>query len=213
MNLYEITPATLAAQLGVTEIPDAFVVIAKHQVLGLSNEQIAETLGAEESDITECEQDELFKQCKQFIGGIAASEKAQQTTGWDAIENIAIQGIMKRLHLERDPEFLLKVAAVANRATRRASQPNTLDPAVRGEKRTITLTSRLISKINAAGEETIDETKQISIKDGSMGRAEFAEVDSLLSVRAVPILAHSPDVRTHNADPTIEELTEAFMKS
>lgn len=213
MNLYEVTAATLAAQLNVSEVPEAFVVIAKHQVLGLANEQIAETLGCEPSDILECEQDELFKQCKQFIGGIAASEKALQTTGWDAIESTAIQGLMKRLHMEKDTEFLLKVAAVANRATRRTQpQSNVLDPTRMVGNRTITLTQRLVSKITDRGEESQELTKQVSIKDGTMGRAEFSEIDSLLNVRAVPVLEHSPEIRTRNNDPTIEDLTDEFMR-
>ena len=114
---------------------------------------------------------------------------------------------------EKDSEFLLKVAAVANRATRKHEPAqNVLDPAKFGERRTITLTQRLVSRINRAGEQEREETRQLSIKDGSMSNPTFGEIDSLLSVRNVPVLPKAVEIKTHTADPTEAELLEDLMR-
>lgn len=212
MNLYEVSAKTLAVQLEVPEVPEAFLLVAKHQVMGFDNDQIAQTLGCELSDILECEQDQLFKQVKQFVGGIHLAEKAEQSTGWDAIESTAIKGLMKRLPFEKDTDLLLKVAAVANRATRRTQPTSNLLDAARVGRTQITLTQRLVSKINDRGQKSETLTREVSITDGSASNPTFAEIDSLLSIRGIPVLDHDLPIHTRSVEPTIEELTEEFMR-
>jgi hypothetical protein len=78
-------------------------------------------------------------------------------------------------------------------------------------KRTITLTQRLVSKINEQGERVQTQERKISISDGTMSKPGFEEIDSLLNVKSVPVLAHSPEIRTHSiADPSVNELLADF---
>lgn len=212
MNVYEITGKTLQRELEVDSVPDLFVVVAKHQVLGMSQEQIAETLACDLADIAECEQDALYQRVKSYIAGVSAEQVAQQASGWDAIESIALDRLIQRLPAERDPEFLLRVAAVANRATRRATQEKSgiLD-AARVGSRTIVLSQRLVAKINARGDSVQEETRQLSIRDGSMANPSFDEIDNLLTVRAVPVRQDTMAIHTRDGEVTQEALLEAFM--
>lgn len=213
MNVYEINIALLERSLGLKNIPELFLVMAKHQVLGLESQQIADTLGCDLQDVTEAEMDETYKAVKGFVSQVYASQSATQTSGWDAIETIAIEGLLKRLPMEKDNEFLLKVAAVANRATRKHQQPSTvLDPGLRAGRTTITLTQRLVSKINHRGEMQEERTRQLSIQDGSMSNPTFAEIDSLLTVRNSPVLPHATEIRTHTAEPSEQELLDDLLK-
>lgn len=212
MNLYEVNKASLSKDLG-KDIPEYMVVIAKHQVMGLDDQQIGEILSATAEEIQEVTGDPIYKEVRERLSQIAADQMANQTAGWDAIESVAIEGLMKRLPYEKDAEFLLKVAAVANRATRKhqVAAGNVLDPGLRAGRTTITLTQRLVSKINNRGEQINEETRQLSIRDGSMSNPSFGDIDSLLTVKNSPVLPRALEIKTHSVEPSGDELLESFM--
>lgn len=213
MNLYEVNVKVLQRELGVEEIPELFVVMAKHQVMGLEQQQIADTLSCELGDVLECEQDTLYKRVKAFIGAIHSEQTANQTTGWDALESIAVEKLVQRVQNERDTDTLLRIATMANRASRKHEKPtNVLDPAARAGVRTITLTQRLVSKISSRGERTQEEIREVSIGDGSMANPSFAEIDSLLTVRNSPVLPHATEIRTHQAEISVGDLVDDMLR-
>jgi hypothetical protein len=207
-GLLEITTDSLKRDLGI-EVPEIYVVIAKHSVMGMDRESIIELLGCESGDLTEVESDENYRLIRQYVAGRYAQMGVDQTAGWDQIENIAIQNLVKRLPFEKDGDFLLRVAAVANKAQRRhQKQTGILDPSLRTGRTVITLTQRLTQKLN--GQEELQETRQLSISDGSMQNPNFDEVDSLLSVSSRPVLPKNIEIKTRSRDLDLEELTR-FM--
>ena len=211
-TVYEITGASLSKELGV-EIPDIYVVIAKHSVMGLDSDAIQQILACTREEIAEVESDGTYKIVRAKVAATYAAQSAEQTSGWDAIEDMALKGLVKRLPYEKDGEFLLKVAAVANRATRKHNQNNAvLDPSVRAGRTTINLTQRLVSKLNGQGIKEIEETREISIRDGSMGSPSFNEIDSLLSVRNVPVLPKDVEISTHRADPDQQSMVQDMLR-
>lgn len=211
MNLYEINGTSLAKTFGIQEIPEEFVIVAKHLVMGLTQEQIADTMGCDVEVIHDVEADELFKQVKAFIGGVYSEQQASQTAGWDAIESIAVSGLIKRLAIEKDKEFLLKAAAVANRAARRTAPPANVIDATRQGRSTITLTQRLVQKINESGARESVAERTLSIRDGSMANPTFKEVDSLLTVSNRPYMPQNIEIKTHQGDVSQEELVNDLL--
>jgi len=184
VNLANVTHKSLTQSLG-QEVPEVYVVIAKHQTSGFSNEQIAEIIGCESTEIDEIESDELFTTVRQTLGAMVAANQADQAHIWDSLEVIAGRRLLDRIEMERDPEFLLKVAATANRMNRRAKpQGGVLDP-IRTGKAAVTLTSRMVEKITAAGHRSVMSERTLSIHDGSMANPTFAEVDELLAIRGL----------------------------
>lgn len=209
-TIFEMTGASLTKELG-AEIPDGYVIIAKHQVMGLTQDAIAELLGVKVEDVVEAELDPVYKIVKNHISMAHAEQAAQQTAGWDAIEQMAINGLAKRVPFEKDTDKLLKIAAVANRATRKHSETSSvLNPNAGMGRTTISLTQRLVQRLNRHGAEEIEETRQLSISNGSMSNPTFKEVDSLLTVKSAVTLPRAVEVQVHNADPTVDEL-EQFM--
>jgi hypothetical protein len=85
--------------------------------------------------------------------------------------------------------MLLKIAAVANRATRRAAPPKeaVLDPSQAGHRVPLTLTRRYTEKLNGSGAvtERIQE-QRISVLDGSAINPSFKEVSEILRPQAAP---------------------------
>lgn len=205
-GLLDITTDTLKRDLGV-EVPEIYVVIAKHSVLGMDAESIRELLQCSQQELKEVESTEEYKQTRQYVAGRYAQQGVDQTTGWDQIEQIAINNLVKRLPYEKDGDFLLRVAAVANKAQRRHQKATgVLDPSIQGGRTVITLTQRLTQRLSSGRNEETEEVRQLSISDGSMSNPSFAEVDSLLSVSNKPVLSRKVEIQTHSVDPTMDEL-------
>lgn len=183
MNLAGITHETLSRQLG-KEIPEVYVVVAKHRAAGMDPESIADIIGCDAGDVEEVERDSIYKEVRQAIGVVAAMMRADQGPIWDSIEDTAARRLLERVETIRDTEELLRVAATANRMTRRNSPDNgVLDPARGIGKAAVTLTSRMVQRITQAGHREVMEEKTLSIHDGSMSNPSFDEVDKLLAVR------------------------------
>lgn len=212
MNMHDITASSLTKLLG-TEVPDIYVVVAKHSVMGMDSEGIRGILNCELADIQEVESTETYKTVRAQIASAYAEQTVNQTTGWDAIEQTAIDGLMKRLPFEKDMGFLLRVAAVANKATRRVGrEAQVLDPSRTLGRTAITLTTRLVQRLNRGGDEERIIEKTLSIHDGSMGNPSFDEVDDLLSVKNTPVLPERVRIQTRNADPTMDDLMEELAR-
>lgn len=210
-GLLEINVESLRKDLQV-EVPEIFVVIAKHSVMGLDSEGIREILGCEKSDLAEVESHADYKLIRQYIAGRYAQMAVNQTSGWDQIENIAIQNLVKRLPFEKDGDFLLRVAAVANKAQRRHQKATgVLDPSIRQGNTVITLTQRLTQRLTRDATEETVETRQLSIRDGSMGNPTFDEIDSLLRVSNRPILDRAIEIKTRTADMDVDQLAAQLM--
>ena len=190
MNLANVNHQTLSRQLD-KEVPEVFVVVAKHRVAGLGPESLADLIGCEVADIEELESDPLYVEVRGVIGALAASATADQGFIWDSIESIAGRKILDRLEQERDPEFLLKAAATANRMTRRSSRERdaVLEPALAGKKVGITLTRRMVERLTADGTREVAQEDRLSIHDGSMKNPNFDEVSGLLGLKPTKVLA------------------------
>lgn len=209
MLLVEMTGATLTRALGL-EVCEEYVVIAKHQVLGFDDQTICDILGCEMVDLETAKEDAVFKSVKAMVNSAHAQATLNQAQGWDALEGLAIKKLVDRIPKENDSEFLLKVAAIANRATRKTqADDKTLDPLGKGVSR-ISLTSRLVQRISHSGAEQVEE-RQLSITSGSMGRATFKEVNELLEVKPTPVLPRELEVQTHVHDPDANDLLDDLM--
>jgi hypothetical protein len=199
-------------------VPEEFVIVAKHLVMGITEEQVADTLGVEVSVIHEVMGDKLFQEIKGFLGAIYAQDHVNQTAGWDALEQLALGRLIERVKKQQggDPDFLLRVAAVANKANRRTQQQeNVMDPQKVGYT-TITLSSRFMRKLNPkTGEETETQEKTLSIKDGSMVNPKFEDINQLLNVRnkGIPYLDPAQAIKVSTHEPTIEEIADNILQA
>jgi len=215
MSLMDITHESLTRQLS-REVPEVYVIVAKHTVLGMDEDTIREVIGCNRADLDLVLQDPLYKEVRQIIGAAQLDSVVDLTTGWDKLEQHAVTNLVDRVKVSRDTDFLLKVAAVANKAQRRHSagkEQGVLDPAAGGMRR-ISLTTRIVERFqNRDGtnhERGIE--RQLSITDGSAKNPSFEEVDDLLHVSATPALPRKIEVRTAMPDVDIDELDEDMKR-
>jgi hypothetical protein len=208
MSLMDVTHESLSRDLA-RPVPEVYVVIAKHNVLGMDDDSIREVIGCTKEELNEVQNDPLYREVRLIVGAMHASSAVDQTTGWDKLEQLALKNLVARAGLPNvDPEFMLRVAAVANKAQRRATagkDQGVLDPTA-GRTAKISLTTRLVRSFNRDGSETQSIEKQLSIHDGSMANPSFEDVDDLLNVSAQPALPRQLEVKTHMADVNFEDL-------
>ena len=177
-----LTTESLASILG-RPVEEIHLTVAKSNVLGLDPETIAHTLGVERAEIEELMQTPDYKDVRLLVGAEFAKDRIDRDSGWDGIENTALQKLARRTHLENDTDTLLKIAAVANRATRRTAPPkeHTLDPSQAGQRVPLTLTKRYTEKLGAQGQVVErQETHQISVLNGSAINPTFKDVSQML---------------------------------
>lgn len=191
MNLAGINHQSLSTQLD-KPVTEVMVVVAKHRVAGVGLESLAETIGCAVADLEELESDPVYIEVRGVIGALTASANADQGLLWDSIEQVAAKKLLARTETERDTDTLLRIAATANRMTRRvtsARQP--LDPGVQGRKVSIQLTRRMVERLTSDGASVRASEDSVSIHGGSMSNPDFEEVNQLLGLQPAKIAAHA----------------------
>lgn len=216
-NLYSVTASSIAKALEMESEPDGiYVLVAKHRVMGLDREQVADLLGVTVGDVVEVESTGVYGQIKDYCAHVYAEQISNQASGWDAIESLATDGLIQRLNNgERDPDFLLRVAAVANKATRKVGKESdqVLDPALRAGRTTLVLTQRIIQKLADGKTESLQVDRALSIRDGSMVNPTFKEIDSLLGVKGGPILSKELEVKYETPQElSVDEMVEEWLQ-
>lgn len=105
--------------------------------------------------------------------------------GWDSLEEEALGIMLDTMRVVRDPKFALQVAAVANRAERRAKNKDTAPKVVDGSNKTQNIVILNLNRnyINKSGDaKTIDVTArpaQIPLKQSDVPAPKL--VDQILS--------------------------------
>lgn len=208
MNLANITAESLGKQLE-CEVPEMYIVIAKHDVMGTDDESLCELIGVARADLDEVRADSTYDLVRQQIGALVAESHATRVHGWDGLEAMALEKLSKRVEYENDSEFLLKTAMVANKAQRRGGgKMGILDPS-KNNRTSIVLTERLVQKFQG-NYRTEERTRELSIHDGSMERVSFDDVNHLLDMKNSSPIPQARRIST--MDPTQSELDSELMK-
>lgn len=207
MSIMTMNAESLGKQLEAV-VPDLFVVIAKNHITGMEPSTIAELLGVTTDEIQEVQQDELYKNVRLLLASEYARSAVETDFSWDAIEEQALTNLAKRVIHEKDTDTLLRIAAVANKAQRRNSpmRDRVLDPALGGARIPLTLTSRIVKRLNAKGEQEVEETRQISVSNGSAVNPSFEDIDSLLGVSKRPQVASMMKIQTREPDFAVDDM-------
>lgn len=203
-----LTVDSLSAILG-REIEEIHLTVAKSSVLGLDPETIANTLGVPKQDLESMMESQDYKDVRLLVGAEQAKDRIERDYGWDGIESTALKKLGRRAELENDTDTLLRIAAVANRATRRAAPPkeSLLDPSQAGARVPLTLTRRFTEKLNGTGQVTErTETQQISVLNGSAVNPTFVEVKSLLQVNPPRTAEGYRDAESYDEDFSVGTL-------
>lgn len=205
MSLMTLNPAELSRQCG-EPVSEIYVVIAKHEVLDMDAKTIADLLGVTQEEIEKLQTEPLYQKVLMLLRAAQSRNRVDSELGWDELESIAVSKLLERVPLERDGDFLLKVATLANRATRRMKPQGHLDPLTAGVRVPLTLTARSVRRLHGNGTQELVEERSVSLNGGHTNPT-FADVDALLQVSQRPFMDQKMQIETHGtADPTVDDL-------
>jgi hypothetical protein len=189
MNLANVNHETLSTQLN-KEVSEVMVVVAKHRAAGIGLDTLSEMIGCTEAELEQLESDPVYSEVRGIVGALTASVTADQGLLWDSIEQKAASRLLQRVEAERDTDTLLRIAATANRMTRRAAATRNpaLDPGQQGRKVSIQLTRRMVERLTGEGATVRASEESVSIT-GGISNPQFEEVDQLLGLQPSRIVA------------------------
>ena len=208
MNMMTLNAESISKSVG-EPVEELHVLIAKNDIAGLAAEQIAELFGVSKEEIDEIQALAIYRDIRLLLGAEHAKSLVETDFSWDALESIALKNLMQRAPMERDIETNLRIAALANKAQRRLApqQNKILDPSQGAARVPLQLTSRIVKKLNnQTGEMSIEETKQISISDGTAKNPTFEDIDKILGVSVRPKIPSKMAIHTHEPDFSIEDI-------
>jgi len=211
--LMDITAESLTRTLS-REVPEVYVIVAKHSVLGMDEDTIREVIGCNKEELSDVLNDPLYREIRLLVGAAQAESVVDLTTGWDKLEQKSLNSLLRRVDTIRDEDQLIRIAAIANKAQRRhqaGKDQGVLDPS-QGRNAKINLTHRLVRQFTRDGTETQTIEKSLSITDGSVTNPTFDEVDNLLHVSANPVLPRQLEIKTETPEILAEDLDEEMRK-
>lgn len=103
---------------------DVYERIAQLMLLDVPQRQIAQAVNLSEGRVSQILQDEEFKAILSQKSLEHHEQQKAVNEGWDTLEALAISGLMKHMEVAADPNLMLRVASVANKATRRGQYVN-----------------------------------------------------------------------------------------
>lgn len=216
MSLMDITAESLTKTMS-RPVPEVYVIVAKHAVLGMDEDTIREVIGCSKEELSEVLNDSLYREVRLIVGATQAESVVDLTTGWDKLEQRALTSLNKRIDTIRDEDQLIRIAAIANKAQRRhtaGKDQGVLDGA-NGRSARINLTTRLVQQFTRSSGEVVTQgiEKTLSITDGSAVNPSFDEVDNLLHVSANPVLPRQIEIRTETPDVNLDDLDQEMRRS
>ncbi len=93
--------------------------VAKHLIYGYSPADISDVLGIPEPEILALIEEPNFQELRTHLGFEHAEQQITTEAGWDGIEAKSLANLHEIVTVNKDGDFNLKVAAVANKANRR----------------------------------------------------------------------------------------------
>lgn len=132
--------------------------IARSLVVGMSPETVAEAYGFETAEVVEVTTEESFVRLRQFIAYKYHELSMDTDDALDTLENLSARNLVETVKMSRDPDFNLRVLAVANKAQRRnrRSAAQVLNPDNAGQRVVLRMSKRILDKMN--GDRVVEET-------------------------------------------------------
>ena len=107
------------------KVDERFLRIARMQEQGVSDEDLARIFGIAPEKMVEILQSEEYKQAASQAILEEFDKQSILNKGWDGIEEYAMSTVLTTLQSPHpDPDYALKAASVANKATRRGKHSN-----------------------------------------------------------------------------------------
>lgn len=164
------------------EIPDVYFSIARALTSGISPAGIAKVFNYQVEEVATLLAEPDFMRLKTWYAELLQRRSFDSDDNWDSLEGKAISNLGDIAKHNRDPDFNLKLASIANRAQRRHRAPTStpLDPNNAGKTVNISFQKRFVKQL-----ENGYEAQEITVEVNGLSQFEpvdMVEVSELLGV-------------------------------
>lgn len=156
--------------------------IARALVAGGTPDSLAQAWGFQVAEITELLTDPEFMELKQLIQVNEQQQFLETDSLWDALEYTSVKNLYKTIQANKDPDLNLRVAAIANKASRsnRRVGHSVLDSGAAGSRVEIKLNRKYVDKVNGQEvSETATITRESPQADNQLDTMEMPELGEL----------------------------------
>lgn len=136
--------------------------IASMRIMGVGVMKIAELIGCDYHGLIPLFAQEEYLEIEGSLRAEEASRHKAFNDAWDGAESRAIDIVNMTLETNHDPEYALKVARIANMATRRGGSALGVIHAQKGMRAGFVLPSGFLQTLMAPGSETVVNNVQIN---------------------------------------------------
>lgn len=176
--------------------------LARMILFNIPQNQIAVAINVDESRISQIKATEEYKQIEQQIAAEQYEEQQLINQGWDGVEALGVNRVIQQLQSNPDPDFALRAALAANKATRRGSFRNNPIAQSAGVRAVINLNQVFVNRVNNDSEAMI---KHISENKKDTNFLAPNEVQNLLMTDS-----ESGEIKVHRVeDPVTNAQTES----
>lgn len=141
--------------------------LAKMVSRGVSLAEIGDSASLELSQVKQIIDSAQFKEALAKEKDTQIANNIQQDDGWDFAENLALSKVIENLQTCPDPDYALKVAAIANKSTRRhGKHMNTPIVPVANMQAVINLNPTFVEKLQnkfAIAERTVETLERKTV--------------------------------------------------
>lgn len=130
---------------------EKYELIANMQSQDILESEILLVVGCAAEQFAEIQLDPDYVAMRAQVAQEKFNAIQNKNEGWDAVEERALENILTNLTWMKNPDYALKVAAVANRANRRTKSNHnvTLSPEALGARIVINLNQQFVDRIQA----------------------------------------------------------------
>ena len=160
--------------------------IARMALFDVSQKQIAYAVGVSEGRITQIMTSSDYQKVYADLSSEYFENNQTLNEAWDKTEAIALDNLLVMLEWNKDPDLMLKIAAMANRANRRGQTANTPLNGMDGVRAVIHLNQTFIERLQQVSITRASRDDEIPQKDinvmtpGDVERSFISKKDDLL---------------------------------
>lgn len=158
---------------------------ARLKVQGVSQRGIADALGLSDSEVSLLCSSEEFERVYRDLAGAVVEANSAFDESWDGIERQALGVVATNLKWNKDPEFALKAAVVANKAQRRNGRAGMLNLAAsNGSTVQLNLSQHFVQYLTGGGQANNGLGERGPIEQKRVDMPTVKEVHALLKAPA-----------------------------
>lgn len=177
--------------------PEKMQKLARMELGGVPRKQTAMAMGVSEGRISQLIATEEYQEQAEAIAQAKFQENELVNKGWDSVEAMGLKNVVTALQNDPDPDFALRAAVVANKASRRGSQhQNNPIAQAAGAKAVIHLNANFVDKL---------QQNTFNITERKNELAENQKDSNFLGARNVQELLQAEIVQEDPEDVSIEE--------